>query len=98
MGGNILEVHGLTKEFAGVRALDNIEFSVKEGEIHALMGENGAGKSTLIKILTGLYRADAGTIIFQGEERHFTTVQSAQKAGISTIYPGTEYDPLSDRE
>ena len=86
MGGNILEVHGLTKEFAGVRALDNIEFSVKEGEIHALMGENGAGKSTLIKILTGLYRADAGTIIFQGEERHFTTVQSAQKAVISTIY------------
>ena len=86
MGENILEVRGLTKEFAGVRALDNIEFSVKEGEIHALMGENGAGKSTLIKILTGLYKADAGTIIFRGQERHFTTVLSAQKAGISTIY------------
>ncbi len=86
MSENILEVHGLTKEFAGVRALDKIEFSVKEGEIHALMGENGAGKSTLIKILTGLYKADAGTIIFRGEERHFSTVLSAQKAGISTIY------------
>lgn len=86
MSDNILEVHGLTKEFAGVRALDGIEFSVKKGEIHALMGENGAGKSTLIKILTGLYRADSGTIIFQGEERRFTTVMSAQKAGISTIY------------
>lgn len=86
MSDNILEVHGLRKEFAGVRALDNIEFSVKKGEIHALMGENGAGKSTLIKILTGLYKADAGTIVFQGEERRFTTVLSAQKAGISTIY------------
>ena len=64
MSENILEVHGLTKEFAGVRALDNIEFSVEKGEIHALMGENGAGKSTLIKILTGLYKADAGQIIF----------------------------------
>ena len=49
MSENILEVHGLTKEFAGVRALDNIEFSVEKGEIHALMGENGAVKSTLIK-------------------------------------------------
>ncbi len=86
MSDNILEVHGLTKEFAGVKALDNIEFSVEKGEIHALMGENGAGKSTLIKILTGLYKADRGKIIFQGEERKFTTVLSAQKAGISTIY------------
>ena len=86
MSDNILEVHGLTKEFAGVKALDNIEFSVEKGEIHALMGENGAGKSTLIKILTGLYKADGGKIIFQGEERKFTTVLSAQKAGISTIY------------
>ena len=86
MSENILEVRGLTKEFAGVRALDNIEFSVEKGEIHALMGENGAGKSTLIKILTGLYKADSGKIIFQGEERKFTTVLSAQKAGISTIY------------
>lgn len=86
MGKNILEVHGLTKEFAGVRALDKIEFTVEKGEIHALMGENGAGKSTLIKILTGLYKADAGTILFEGEERRFTTVLSAQKAGISTIY------------
>lgn len=86
MSNNILEVHGLTKEFAGVRALDNIEFSVEKGEIHALMGENGAGKSTLIKILTGLYKADGGKIIFQGKERKFTTVLSAQKAGISTIY------------
>lgn len=86
MNENILEVRGLTKEFAGVRALDNINFSVKNGEIHALMGENGAGKSTLIKILTGLYKADEGTIIFQGEERKFSGVQNAQKAGISTIY------------
>lgn len=86
MNENILEVWGLTKEFAGVRALDNINFSVKNGEIHALMGENGAGKSTLIKILTGLYKADEGTIIFQGEERKFSGVQNAQKAGISTIY------------
>lgn len=86
MNENILEVRGLTKEFAGVRALDNIDFSVRNGEIHALMGENGAGKSTLIKILTGLYKADEGTIIFQGEERKFSSVQNAQKAGISTIY------------
>ncbi len=74
------------KQFSGVRALDCVDFSVRVGEIHALMGENGAGKSTLIKVLTGLYQKDGGHIVFDGAERNFHTPQESQQAGISTIY------------
>lgn len=84
--GNILQVKGLCKRFAGVRALDAVDFSVRHGEVHALMGENGAGKSTLIKILTGIYEADGGDITFDGKPCHFKNAQAAQQAGISTIY------------
>lgn len=79
MSENILEVHGLTKEFAGVRALDNIEFSVEKGEIHALMGENGAGKSTLIKILTGLYKADAGRLFLTMRRENLRRYRARRK-------------------
>ena len=63
----LLEMRGISKGFPGVRALDGVDFMLRRGEIHALMGENGAGKSTLIKVLTGVYRRDAGTVSFAGK-------------------------------
>ena len=86
MNENILEITDIRKTFTGVTALEDISFSVKRGEVHGLMGENGAGKSTFIKILTGLYKADSGKIVFDGEECSFHNALSAQQAGISTIY------------
>lgn len=62
----ILEFSNITKSFPGVKALDEISFSVKKGTVHALVGENGAGKSTLMKILNGLYHADSGKIYLEG--------------------------------
>lgn len=82
----LLEMRGIVKNFPGVRALQGVDFSVAEGEIHALMGENGAGKSTLIKALTGIYQKDEGTIIFDGKEINPKTALEAQNIGISTIY------------
>ena len=76
----------IDKRFSGVHALDHVDFSVRKGEIHALMGENGAGKSTLVKVLTGLYSKDSGQIIFDGRECTFRTPQESHLAGISTIY------------
>ena len=64
----ILEMENITKEFPGVKALDNIQLKVKKGTVHGLMGENGAGKSTLMKILFGIYTADQGTIKYKGKE------------------------------
>jgi simple sugar transport system ATP-binding protein len=86
MEDNILDIRNLYKHFAGVTALDDVSFTVRRGEVHALMGENGAGKSTLIKILTGIYRADSGEIYFDGKKCMFPNALSAQHAGISTIY------------
>ncbi len=82
----ILEMNNITKRFTGVTALQDVNFRVKKGEIHALMGENGAGKSTLIKILTGIYSKDSGEIIFDGSEINPATALEAQHLGISTIY------------
>lgn len=82
----ILEMKGIVKSFPGVRALKSVDFSVAEGEIHALMGENGAGKSTIIKCLTGVYQKDEGMILFDGKEVNPRTVLEAQEIGISTIY------------
>lgn len=84
--GYILEMKGIEKSFPGVRALKGIDFNLKPGEIHALMGENGAGKSTLIKILTGVYRKDGGTILFDGKETEINSTIEAQNLGISTVY------------
>ena len=67
----ILETRKLTKVFPGVKAVDELDFDLEPGEIHAIVGENGAGKSTLIKMLAGVYRPTSGTIIVQGEERTF---------------------------
>ncbi len=86
VAGPILEMRGITKRFPGVLALSNVDFDVRPGEVHALVGENGAGKSTLMKILAGVYTRDAGEVIFQGQPVDFTTPRQAQVAGIATIY------------
>ena len=86
--GIILTMRGICKSFPGVKALNNVDFTLRSGEIHALMGENGAGKSTLIKVLTGVYEKDAGSILLAGEsgEAHIRSPQDAQNLGISTVY------------
>lgn len=82
----ILTIKGLSKSFPGVKALSNVEFCLKRGEIHALMGENGAGKSTVIKVLTGVYKRDAGEIIYNGAPLDCKSPLQAQEAGISPVY------------
>ena len=82
----LLDIKGLEKTFHGVRALKGVNLTVNKGEIHALMGENGAGKSTLIKVLTGIYQKNGGTICFDGEEINAKTPIEANEKGISTIY------------
>ena len=82
----ILEMKGIEIQFPGVKALDGVDFTLRRGEVHALLGENGAGKSTLIKCLTGVHRMDAGTILLDGEEIKPTTPQAAMSMGISTVY------------
>ena len=82
----ILEMTGIRKSFPGVRALKGIDFKMRPGEIHALMGENGAGKSTLIKILTGVYQKDEGTILLDGRQVEIKSTIDAQNMGISTVY------------
>ena len=82
----LLEMTGIGKSFPGVIALQDVDLSVRPGEVHALMGENGAGKSTLIKVLTGIYQRDAGEIFFCGERISPANAAQAQHAGISTIY------------
>lgn len=87
MQDTVLTMRGIYKSFPGVRALQNVDFTLCEGEIHALMGENGAGKSTLIKVLTGVYSKDAGEICIKGISKpHIKSPQEAQKLGISTVY------------
>ena len=85
---SVLEMRGIYKSFPGVRALQNVDFTLEEGEIHALMGENGAGKSTLIKVLTGVYEKDEGQIFLKGLNKPAVihSPQDAQNLGISTVY------------
>ena len=84
----ILEMSSITKTFPGVKALDEVTFSVKNGEIHCLVGENGAGKSTLMKVLSGVhpYGSYAGQIFFEGKEQTFRGISDSEKAGIAIIY------------
>lgn len=88
MNTPILEMKNITKEFPGVKALDNVSFSVAEHEIHCLVGENGAGKSTLMKVLSGVYPYGeySGSIIFNGEEQVFKGIRDSEKTGIAIIY------------
>ena len=88
MNDAILEMEHITKEFPGVRALDDVCFHVLKDEIHCLVGENGAGKSTLMKILSGVYPSGEyeGEIIFDGKTQHFNNINDSKKAGIAIIY------------
>jgi len=83
---NILSMTGITKSFPGVVALENVDFTLKRGEVHALIGENGAGKSTLIKVLTGVEHPDAGSIELDGKLVQVRSPQHSQELGISTVY------------
>ncbi|MGN1478811.1 MAG: sugar ABC transporter ATP-binding protein [Acutalibacteraceae bacterium] len=82
----VLSMKGIVKTFPGVKALTDVDFTLRKGEIHALMGENGAGKSTLIKVLTGVYDKDDGEIKMEGRSIVNHSPQDAQKNGISTVY------------
>ena len=86
LGKVLLEMKGIGKKFPGVKALEGVSLSVREGEVHALLGENGAGKSKLIKILSGAYTKDEGEIFFEGKPVDIRGPQDAQALGISTIY------------
>ena len=84
----VLTMRGIYKEFPGVKALQNVDFTLRKGEVHALMGENGAGKSTLVKCLTGVYEKDSGEIRIDGKDEPVSirSPQDAQNLGISTVY------------
>lgn len=88
MEAPILEMKSITKEFPGVKALDNVTFQVGKGEIHCLVGENGAGKSTLMKVLSGVYPFGkySGDILFNGEVQQFNNIRDSEEAGIAIIY------------
>ncbi|QEU90068.1 sugar ABC transporter ATP-binding protein [Streptomyces kanamyceticus] len=90
----MLSAKAVSKTFPGVRALDEVDFTARAGEVHALIGENGAGKSTLIKVLTGVYAPDTGELTYNGTPARFTTPLDAQHAGISTIYQEVNLVPL----
>ena len=86
MAVEILKMAGVTKRFPGVLALNNVNFTLEEGETHALVGANGAGKSTLIKTLAGVYSPDSGTIELRGEKQVFKRPMDAKQKGIAVIY------------
>lgn len=82
----VVELTGISMEFPGVKALQDVDFRLRPGEVHALMGENGAGKSTLIKVLTGVYHRTAGSVRLDGREVAFAGPGEAQESGVSTVY------------
>ncbi len=86
MSEQLVLMEGIDKSFPGVHALDNCNFEIKAGEVHALIGENGAGKSTLMKVLTGIYSKDSGKILYKGKEVNFSGPSDAQKMGIGIIH------------
>lgn len=99
MSEYVLELRGITKIFPGVKALNNVQFQLKPGEIHALMGENGAGKSTFIKVITGVHKAEKGEMYLDGKKVDFKGPKDAQAVGIAAIYQHvTAYPDLTVAE
>jgi rhamnose transport system ATP-binding protein len=95
----ILECRKISKSFPGIRALEEVDFPLRPGEVHALVGENGAGKSTLVKILTGIYRPDSGELLLEGRHTDFRSPVAAQAAGIAAIHQeATMFSDLSVTE
>ena len=94
MSDYILQMENITKEFPGVKALDDVELKVRKGSVHALMGENGAGKSTLMKIIIGMYTPDTGKILFDGEELKLNNINDSLEKGISMIHQ--ELSPIPE--
>src|SRR4249920_2801706 len=92
----IFALHGISKQFPGVRALDDVSFDIRAGETHMLLGENGAGKSTLMKILCGAYRADAGTFLFEGRPVAIRSPADARALGIAVIFQEFSLVPYLD--
>lgn len=87
VGSNpILSMHGIHKQYPGVKALDDVDFTLEAGEVHVLFGENGAGKSTLISIISGANQRTAGEMRFHNEDVHFKNVFDARKKGISAVF------------
>ncbi len=86
MSETILELRGISKQFPGIKALDQVDLTIRTGEVHALIGENGAGKSTLVKVLTGVHAPTDGTILLRGETVSFNNAVEAQTAGIAAIH------------
>ncbi|WP_407313322.1 sugar ABC transporter ATP-binding protein [Desulfosporosinus sp. SB140] len=96
---DLLVMEGISKSFSGVTVLDNVQFSLRQGEVHALMGENGAGKSTLMKILAGIYSKDTGSVQIEGTESAATSPKIAQQLGVAIIHQELNMIPdLSIRE
>ena len=89
----ILEMKGITKIFPGVKALDQVDFDLKRGEVHALLGENGSGKSTLIKVLGGIHKAEEGEIFIDGEKAEIEGVHDADKYGVSIVHQELSFAP-----
>jgi ribose transport system ATP-binding protein len=89
----LLRMTSITKDFPGMRALDNVDFDLYAGEVHCLVGENGAGKSTLVKIISGVYAKDSGQILLGGKETEITSARQARELGINAIYQEPELFP-----
>ncbi len=85
---SLLEMRSITKEFPGVKALDDVNLELRAGEFHSLVGENGAGKSTLMKVLSGVYPFGTytGDVLVEGEIKHFQNIRQAEDAGIAIIF------------
>ena len=95
MAEYILEMHGISKSFPGVKALDNVNLSVRPGTVHALMGENGAGKSTLMKCLFGIYKMDEGEVLVDGQKMNISNPDEALHHGLAMVHQ--ELQPVPDR-
>ena len=95
-GAELLRAQGVSKQFAGVTALDRVDFDLRAGEVHALIGENGAGKSTLMKILAGVHTDYDGEIRIEGAPVRFASVRDAERAGVAIIHQELNLVPELD--